>query len=163
MSLANPEAVETKRETSPEVVGLFEDIYRGLSPGSASMRKDLQPDGEVYVYLIPTNSAAAPIKARGGGELRYEIVAGKGSVFEVMPGSRHYTNCETAADEVRAICNAIFAGKFEEAIWTVGGKAAKIRGKIELNGKLFTVRVVCGFYPLWLKKKTLIRYAPYGR
>lgn len=67
---------------------------------------------------------------------------------------------ETIPD-VRHICEAIIEGKFEEETWSVGSVITKCVGKIELDGKVHTLRYYGGFYPFRKKERKQIKYAPY--
>jgi hypothetical protein len=146
----------------PDVLSLFEEIAATLPADVARLEQEMQRDGEVYVRLVPRNAKAAVLGARGGGQLRYEIVAGRGSIFEVLPGARDYPGFGSAEEVVRAISEAVFKGNFEESVWTVGGRLAKIVGRVHLPGGPYTVRIIHGFYPLRIKKKEHFNYAPYA-
>lgn len=143
------------RAAVPPVVEMFETILAALPPGSAKLETQQQPDGEVSVRLIPNNPAAAPIAARGGGQLRYELVLGQGTIYEILPGRRF------PVETLRAVCSAVIAGDFEETVYMVGKTVAKAVGKLKVHGKTQQTRAWLGFYPFVPKKKRVIQYAPY--
>src|SRR5579863_7547490 len=102
------------QDVVPPVLEVLQRIVATLPAGCATLETERRPDGETYVRLIPRNPAAAPIAARGGGELRYELVLGQGTIYEILPGKR------PALEALFAVCSAVFAGNFEETVYTVG-------------------------------------------
>ena len=151
-----------KLENTLPVVGeLFEDIVRILPPHCFTLEKLPQPSGEIYVRLKPMSPNAAVIMARGGGDLRYDLTIGEGTVLEIYPGGKCYTDLDTAADEVRLICEAVFSGNFEETVFFVCGIPVKTVGRITLERRTITVKAIHEFFPLIPKRKRHIKYAPY--
>jgi hypothetical protein len=106
-------------EMLPDIVTFFEDLMTALPMGCALLKKEPQPDGEIYARIFPTNPDAAIIAGRGGGNLRYDLIVGH-TPFEIFPKGKDYSDLY-GVEEARAICRAVFAGKFEEDVWMAGG------------------------------------------
>lgn len=151
-----------KEDFLPEVVTLFEEIVRELPEGCAKLVKEKESDGEIIVRVFPSNPAAAVIAARGGGGLRYDLLIGEGTLYEIFPGAPGFSSTDSAAEAVRRISLAVFAGRFEETVWKVGRKNAQTIGMVHLrNEKAGKVRIIHGFYPFRFKKQKHIKYKPY--
>lgn len=143
----------------PPVLTVLQELVDALPAGCVTLTTESKPDGDTSVRLVPRNSDAAPIMARGGGHFRYELVIGKGTLYEIMPEG-NYLN-RSGVEELRAICTAVFAGSFQETVHTVGKTVTKTIGRLTTEGKTFESKAWHAFYPLIPKKKKLIKYGPY--
>jgi hypothetical protein len=143
----------------PPVASVFEELLKALPDGVATLRYEHQSTDENYVYLIPTNPGAAKIAARGGGSLRYEVIIGENTLYEIMPDKKHLGR--SAVEALQAICLAVFAGHFEETIYSFRKTVTRTVGRLTVDGEEFTTRAVHEFYPLIPKKKQIIKYAAY--
>jgi hypothetical protein len=143
----------------PPVLTVLQDLVHTLPTGCATLTTDFSADGDTFVRLVPRNSDAAPIAARGGGRFHYELVVGEGTLYEIKPEG-NYLN-RSGVEDLRAICSAVFAGNFQETVYSVGKTVTKTIGKLTTEGKTFETKAWHAFYPLVPKKKKLVQYAPY--
>jgi len=75
---------------------------------------------------------------------------------EVLPDST-----QSQLEQVRAICEAVIGGKFQEDMTLVGPEVTKCIGKIAMGGKLRVFRYFGRLFPLKKKQRKQISYSPY--
>jgi hypothetical protein len=143
----------------PDIVALCRDLLEDIPPNCASMQIEKEPEGEEIVHITPRAPDAAPVSARGG-RYGYELVVGEGTSFEVLPEGKCYTEF-SADEEVRAICEAIFAGKFSETLIYAGKTLVRTIASLEIGGKDVRLNLTHGYRPLFPKTRKHIKYEPY--
>jgi hypothetical protein len=130
-----------------------------LAAGEAavSIRRAPQIEHEgMSISLIPSNPKASGIvvDARNGFPI-VSLVLGKSTPLEVV-----WRDEESGIAEVRAICDAVIKGRFQEDLMLAGSEATKSVGTIEVGGQKRVFRYYGQFYPL-KKKRIHISYSPY--
>lgn len=157
-STENSQTIEDKLEI------LIRDLANSLPPHCASYSVNRNPQGAggIIVALTPNSETAAGIVAHAqSGWDGVELIFGKGSVFEVSPKGKHYTNLPHL-QEVQALCRAVIEGHFEETVWMVGSKIIKCVGKIVVSNKTIMSHWRTFFInPFLSRQQSLIRYRPY--
>ena len=99
----------------------------------ASIRKI--PGIRAFVLeMVPSRPNAAPVSAIVPADESegVTLVAGKGSYFEIPREGRRYTSLPLF-DEVKAICRAVIAGRFEEWVALDGDDVVRSKGVVDLN------------------------------
>jgi hypothetical protein len=139
------------------IADVFKEILQAVPRECADLKVDVQKDGEPYIRIVPRNPNSAPIAGRGRDWLRYELIAGEGSYYEVTGRD---TQPDRAVAMVRAICAAVMSGGLEETNYTAGTHRAKTVSRLSIFGRVWTSTNWHGFY-FRPKKKTVVRYQPY--
>ncbi len=147
-------------EIEERLINLFKEILDSLPVGRASLKikhaPQIQHEG-VSISLTPVTNSAAPIvaDARDGWSI-ISLVFGRSTLVEVLPGDKL-----TQLDEVRAMCEAVIQGRFEEDLWLVGSEVTKCIGRIEIDGEGRVFRYFGRSFPFKKKERSNIKYSPY--
>lgn len=140
---------------------LFEDLSRTLPSGCASLVCGEEPTtGELIMQLIPASGKAARIEARVEMAVGVTLSFGEGAVFEVPLKGMRYTNLP-CLEEVRALCLAVIAGRFEEVVYTAKSEVLGAKAKILLEKPVVESWRALRFYPFRKTEKKYLTYAPY--
>lgn len=152
-------------ELSPskdELLALFEQLVNSLPQGCASISVNPLTGGMDFALdLVPGNPNAAAIGAAIHEGAVIYLYFGHGAVFEVPDTGRRYTSFP-CLDEVRALCSAVMAGKFEEVVTFVDSRVVGARAKIDLGGEVAVEAWrELAFSPFRKEKKEYFKYSPY--
>lgn len=140
---------------------LFQDLVSSLPPHCASLKiVDDSSTGYLTVVVTPSSDKAARIHAEVDDRVGVTLSFGKGAVFEVPVKGMRYTNLP-CLEEVRALCMAVMAGRFEEEVLLVGTDVLGARAKIYLDKPVNERWRELKFYPFRRIVKENLKYSAY--
>ena len=145
-----------------EVVNLFRELTESLPPGCASLKVEpsLEPlVGGTQIELIPAVPGAARILAVATGRGVVYLTFGRATPFEAQV--ERGTSPSTLIEGIKPICKAVIEGKFQEDLWLAGPRAFKSIGKLNIGGKVVTIRYRGSFHPFNKTKKEHVNYVPF--
>jgi hypothetical protein len=113
------------------------------------------------IEVIPANPAAAKIGIRTDGDW-IDLGIGQGTVLEIGPKGQQYTEL-SAIDELRAICDAVVAGRFREDLWIRNGNVLKTNAQIVVADRVIKLRyrLLWNIDPFHRTFRKHVQYAPY--
>lgn len=158
----NPE-LNSSRPLEMLVVALFRQLAESVPEGSASLRIEPNPEpvlGGTRIELIPAVSNAARIIAVVLNRGVVYLTFGRATTLEVQV-ERGKSPADLVED-IRVLCEAIIEGNFEEDVWLEGSRAFKCVGKVDVGGRVITIRHRGSFHPFGRTNKEHIDYSPFS-
>ena len=146
-----------------QVATLFRQLAESLPEGSVSL--EIKPNSEpvlrgTRIELIPAVSSAARISAVALNRGVVYLTFGRATSLEVEV--EHGCSPGTLIEDIRPLCEAVIRGNFEEDVWLEGSRAFKSIGRVNLGGKVITIRYRGSFHPFERTNKEHIEYSPFA-
>jgi hypothetical protein len=146
-----------------QVVIFFRQLAESLPKGSASLEIKPNPEpllGGTRIELIPAVSSAARIVAVAINRGVVYLTFGRATPLEIQV--EHRGSPGALIEDIRPFCEAVIGGNFEEDIWLEGSRAFKSIGRLNLGGKVITIRYRGSFHPFDRTNKEHIKYSPFA-
>jgi hypothetical protein len=125
---------------------IAEQLVATLPAGCATMHTE----GERFV-ISPTDAGAARITIWEDADFRYTLAIGAATIIDWLD-----------EDNLRSVCDAVFAGMFEECVYCVGDDLTKATGRLRIKSRILrTSHWTTSYYPFTKKEKKIVRYTPY--
>jgi hypothetical protein len=151
----------TIRSLEEGVISLFQTFARELPQDAVSLEIGPSNDpllGGTRLELIPTSPTAAKIFALVLNRCVVYVTFGSATPFEAQIEDG---NISGAISEIKALCEAVIEGKFEEDIWFAGPQIFKSVGRIDVGKRTNIIHYRGSFHPFERTRKKNIKYSSY--
>jgi len=118
----------TTEPDTPEFSQLIKQIERFAPAGTFNLHLS-----SLNATFMPKSDLAAKIEITYEPGYGYYLNVGEGSVFEIPLKGPRYTSAASVADEINLLCQAVFAGRFQEKVTRTSKRIISALGHLEVR------------------------------